>query len=266
MARRVLSNDFYVYVYIDPRNFEEFYIGKGKGARKDSHLSDVSDSTKARRIRAIRKDGLNPIVRVIARNLSEYDAFLVEKTLLWKLGDRLSNVASGHYAKKFRPHNKLHRDLPGFDYEPGLYYYNVGEDPTSRNWDDFRTIGFISASNRGRWLAAILRFKPGDVVAAYLKGRGFVGVGTVTDHAKPISDVIIKRKWLLDYRLHGKQIHSEYVAPVKWAATVTRDQAKWKPKAGLFTTQLVRASLDNQPKTKAFLEAMFNVSIDGLLK
>ena len=28
-------NSYYVYVYIDPRNFEEFYFGKGKGSRKE---------------------------------------------------------------------------------------------------------------------------------------------------------------------------------------------------------------------------------------
>ena len=42
-------SDYYVYVYIDPRNYEEFYYGKGKGSRKDAHLSDSSDSEKARR-------------------------------------------------------------------------------------------------------------------------------------------------------------------------------------------------------------------------
>ena len=37
-------NKFYVYVYIDPRNLEEFYFGKGQGSRKNAHLSDTSDS------------------------------------------------------------------------------------------------------------------------------------------------------------------------------------------------------------------------------
>lgn len=32
------ASDYYVYVYIDPRNYEEFYYGKGKGNRKDAHL------------------------------------------------------------------------------------------------------------------------------------------------------------------------------------------------------------------------------------
>ena len=32
-----MNDDYYVYVYIDPRNHEEFYYGKGVGSRKDAH-------------------------------------------------------------------------------------------------------------------------------------------------------------------------------------------------------------------------------------
>ena len=88
-----MTEDYYVYVYIDPRNFEEFYFGKGKGNRKYAHLSDEADSKKTRKILEIRKEGLEPIIRVIAANLSEYDALLIEKTLLWKLGRTLTNKA-----------------------------------------------------------------------------------------------------------------------------------------------------------------------------
>ena len=102
------TDAYYVYVYMDPRNYEEFYFGKGKGSRKDAHLSDSSDSEKTKRIAAIHKAGLEPIIRVIARNLSEHDALLVEKTLLWKLGRGLTNVSSGHYSENFRPHNTIH--------------------------------------------------------------------------------------------------------------------------------------------------------------
>ena len=70
-------NDYYVYVYIDPRNFEEFYYGKGRGSRKNAHLEDESDTQKAKRIAAIKKDGLEPIIRVIARGLTEQEALLV---------------------------------------------------------------------------------------------------------------------------------------------------------------------------------------------
>ena len=59
--------DFYAYVYVDPRNFEEFYYGKGYGGRKESHLKDVSTSEKAGRIATIRKEGQEPTIRVIAK-------------------------------------------------------------------------------------------------------------------------------------------------------------------------------------------------------
>src|SRR5438128_10825099 len=136
--------DYYVYVYIDPRSYEEFYYGKGVGSRKDAHLDDDSDSEKAKRIADIQREGLSPIVRVIARGLSETEALLVEKTLLWKLGRWTTNVATGHFADRFRPHNSLHRELSGFDFRNGLYYYNVGEG-SHRNWVDYGEFGIISA-------------------------------------------------------------------------------------------------------------------------
>src|SRR5450759_5022128 len=147
---RTISNmtaelrDFYVYVYVDPRNYEEFYYGKGKGARRIAHLSDETDSEKVARINAIRKEGLDPIVRTIAAGLTEQEALLIETTLIWKLGKNLTNLASGHFVSLFRPHNTLHKELPSFDFQNGIYLVNVGEGPT-RNWDDCLRLGFLAA-------------------------------------------------------------------------------------------------------------------------
>ena len=44
----------YVYVYIDPRNGEPFYIGKGQGNLLFSHLDDQSDTDKVVRISEIK--------------------------------------------------------------------------------------------------------------------------------------------------------------------------------------------------------------------
>jgi uncharacterized protein len=260
--------DYYVYVYIDPRNYEEFYFGKGRGSRKDAHLWDNSDSEKTRRIAAIQKMGLQPIIRVIARDLSEHDALLVEKTLLWKLGRQLTNVSSGHYSDNFRPHHTLHSLLSGFDYRCGLYYYNVGEGP-HRNWDDYLRFGFISAGQGLRWRDAMLGFNEGDLVAAYLKGRGFVGIGQLTSRAKPIQQVAMGGKPLLNFDLRCQNMADniastdlcEYVATVNWIKTVDRANAKWKSKAGIYSTTHVRASLDGQPATVAFLEEAFGVNM-----
>ena len=265
-------NDYYVYVYIDPRNFEEFYYGKGKGSRKDAHLFQESDTEKSRRITLIRKEGLTPIIRVIARGLTEHDALLIEKTLLWKLGRQLTNIASGHYATNFRPHDTLHLELSGFDYARGIYYYNVGEGP-SRNWDDYTKYGFISAGKGTRFRDAMLNFQAGDVVVAYLKNRGFVGIAKITERAKPVRDVVIDGKPLLSCKLVcaglGKHADSddlsEYVAQVKWVRSVGRAEGKWKSKAGLYTTTHVRASLDGQPATIEFVERAFGVDLRKLV-
>ena len=267
-----LMNDYYVYVYIDPRSYAEFYFGKGRGSRKDAHLSEISDSDKSKQIKAIQKEGLEPIVRVIAQGLSEHDALLVEKTLLWKLGKQLTNISSGHYSSNFRPHDSLHKKLSGFDYQNGFYYFNVGEGET-RCWDDCRDFGFISAGQGVQWRDQMLNFEVGDVIAAYLKGRGYVGIGRITSAAKPVREVSADGESLLSQRLQCPELAtnssnnelSEYVAIVDWLTSVEAQHGKWKSKSGLYTTPLIRASLDKQPVTVAFLEASFNLSIPELL-
>ncbi len=232
----------------------------------------ASDSEKSRRITAIRKEGLEPVVRVVARNLTEHDALLVEKTLLWRLGRQLTNISSGHYADNFRPHNSMHKLLTGFDYRCGLYNYNTGEGP-HRSWDDYQKFGFISAGQGIRWRDAMLGFNEGDVIAAYLKGHGFVGVGLLTSQAKPIRDVVLNGKALLSHGLSCKGMADnidsnelcEYIALVKWIKVVDRSEAKWKSRSGIFTTQHVRASLDGQPNTVAFIDDAFSVDLKKLI-
>jgi len=265
-------SDYYVYVYIDPRNFEEFYYGKGCGSRKDAHLFEESDSAKSRRIQEIKKEGLTPIIRVIARGLTEAEALLVEKTLLWKLGKLTTNIATGHFADKFRPHSTLHKDLSGFDYQNGIYYYNVGEGE-HRNWDDYIRFGCISAGQGRRWRDAILGFNPGDIFVAYLKGHGFVGVGRIKTKAAMVRDVLIDGQPFLSLSLLCPLMgdnstdpeRSEYVCLVDWITAVPRGEAKWRSAPKLYTTTHVRASLDGQPETVKFLEAEFGVNLRDLI-
>lgn len=264
-------NDYYVYVYIDPRNHEEFYYGKGKDNRKENHLTDDDDSEKVERISMIRAQGLQPIIRVIARGLREDQALLIEKTLLWKLGKNLTNQATGSYSDNFRPHDKLHLKLSGFDYMEGLYYFNVGEGP-HRTWNDCRRLGFISAGQGVRWRDAICAFRVGDVIAAYLKNHGFVGIGRITKEALPVRCVTIQDKPILNHPLECTNMSDnidsddlcEYVALVEWLRAVDASKAKWKAKAGIYTTPLVRASLENQRETIGFLESEFQILLQTI--
>jgi hypothetical protein len=177
-----MSDRYYVYVYIDPRNLEEFYYGKGKGSRSQAHLQDTGDSVKVARIKAIQQEGLEPIIRIIARGLTSAEALMVETTLIWKLGRTLTNVASGQYVEKFRPPDTFHKRLARFDFENGIYYVNVGEGET-RNWDDCLRFGFLAAGGKPKWSDPLRGLEEGDVVVAYLKGAGYVGVGLVRSPA-----------------------------------------------------------------------------------
>lgn len=104
-------SQYYVYVYIDPRNFEKFHFGKSKGSRKEEHLFEESESSKVKRIKQIKDGSLTPIIRVIAKDLSEEEALLIEKTLLRKLGSTTIDVSTGHFPNNFRPRNTLHLEL-----------------------------------------------------------------------------------------------------------------------------------------------------------
>lgn len=182
-----MSERYYVYVYIDPRNFEEFYYGKGIGSRSHAHLSDDGDSEKVARIKAIKAEGLDPMIRIIARGLTSEEALMVETTLIWKLGRNLTNIASGHYVSRFRPRDSFHKRLAHFDFRNGIYYLNVGEGP-NRNWEDCRKHGFLAAGGGPQWRDQILGLEQGDIVVAYVTSHGYVGVGRVTTQAVPFRD------------------------------------------------------------------------------
>jgi hypothetical protein len=266
------TGKYYVYVYIDPRNFEEFYYGKGVGYRKNAHLADAAATEKAGRVREIKAAGLEPIIKVLARNLSESDAFLIEKTLIWKLGRSLTNISTGHFADKFRPHNTIHLDLQGFDYEHGLYYVNVGQGP-HRTWDDCRRFGFLSAGQGKKWSDQIRTLNVNDIVVPYLRTKGYVGIGRVVERARRAHEFKaagksgLKRSGLKEPGLFENydNENAEYLVRVEWIKQVAAVDAKWKKRSKLFTTQLVKASLERQPKTIEFLERSFGVLFKELM-
>lgn len=91
---------YYVYLYVDPTNDEVFYIGKGKGNRVFSHLEDAAGTEKVRRIKQIRKLGLEPRLEILKYGLSEAQALLVEATAIDLLDIRkLANLSRGHGSK-----------------------------------------------------------------------------------------------------------------------------------------------------------------------
>ena len=107
------ENEYYVYVYLDPRKqgyyqygstsfeYEPFYVGKGKGARKSQHLFEASLSRgsagpKVAKIRKLVSLGLEPIVVTPFENLSESVAYAKEDEMITLIGSPfIDNIEDG---------------------------------------------------------------------------------------------------------------------------------------------------------------------------
>jgi hypothetical protein len=101
-------NNFYVYKLIDPRDGSEFYIGKGKGNRMYIHERSIRTWKNCpmkkynphlyHKISQILKEGFRVVHEKIAFDLSEEEAFALEKTTIEALRENnvnLCNILSG---------------------------------------------------------------------------------------------------------------------------------------------------------------------------
>ena len=90
--------EHYVYIYVDPRTDKIFYVGKGKGRRCLSHLSNNKDSERTLKIAEIRKAGLEPRIEILAHGFPTEDLALRVETaaidLLWE-SKELTNAVRG---------------------------------------------------------------------------------------------------------------------------------------------------------------------------
>jgi hypothetical protein len=281
------AKNYYVYCYIDPQTGKEFYYGKGKGYRKLAHLRLArfrahGKSETAKKIERIQATGKKPIIRVIAAGLTQDQALLVEAALIWKLGEDLTNKISGHYTANFRPQNTLDKELEGFDFSHRSHFFNVGEHfdkGANRNWEDCYKHGFVSTGFYPKYREQARQLRKGDVILAYYKGskgHGYVGIGKVKAEAVPACEFRIGNKSLKQLKKMGllratNMCHHydnpdkcEYVTRVKWRVRKKREKALWKKR--LFYARSIRASLQDQPKTRHYIESKWHVKFAELLE
>lgn len=96
----------YVYALVDPRDNMIFYVGKASGNnRAYDHLnSEFEETSKHRRIKAIREAGAEPIVEILRYGLETKEAcFEVEAAIIDTLGlENLTNRVRGHGVERGR--------------------------------------------------------------------------------------------------------------------------------------------------------------------
>ena len=91
------SLNYYVYLYIDPRNDSIFYVGQGKGGRALTHLKDRSQSDKVTKLDELSKLGLEPRIEILRYGLSQEQALHIEAAAIELLGiSELTNQVLGH--------------------------------------------------------------------------------------------------------------------------------------------------------------------------
>jgi hypothetical protein len=274
--------EYYVYVYIDPRNNEEFYYGKGKGSRKEAHLEDKTTSRKAMRIQEIKSAGFEPIIRVIAKNLTEEQAFLVEKTLIWKFEKTLLNEATGHFSEEFRPQDTLHLELAGFDFQNGLYYVNFSEGRNkARHWEDCRKYGFIVAGGGQKYSEPLKKLNIGDIIVVYMGGLEYLGIGRVKEKAVIVNDFLYNGLSLREFidmdkpnifdNFNNDVENAQWLVKVEWIKTISEEDAKKRKNRRknidnikiYFSRQMITTL--NDTTTLEFLEDKFGVKFRELL-
>ena len=151
----------------------------------------------------------------------------------------------------------------------GFWFVNVGEGP-HRNWDDNVHYGFIGAGQGVKYSKPLQKLTPESKVLAYMKGRGYVGYGEVIGRAMPIVEYIPEGedKPLFELPLAAPHASNnaedpklcEWVVPVKWIKTYSRDEAKTYP--GIFANQNIVCKLQDG-QTLDFLKREFGIDEDN---
>lgn len=175
-----------------------------------------------------------------------------------------------------------------------IRFVNVGEDPPRpkpnwvgrRQWNACVEYNFVSAGQELIYNQPLLNLQVDDVIAAFITGRGYVGIGIVQEPAIDIKDFYFKDKKLADLNIDKGYINgtltdnktvdgldylrktifcnadnpkTEYAVKINWLKSVDRKDAFWKKKFGLFANPSIQSNLKEQTITINFLQECFGV-------
>lgn len=169
---------FYVYLLIDPRNNEVFYVGKGSGNRVFAHqakaIKDTGNhSEELDRIREILAAGKQVDVRIAVHGVDEKTAFTVETVLIDLFNapfmNFLTNRQRGHGSSVYGGCKTLDEIVEQYSLgelkeAPGdkLIFINI-----SRSHNEDKS---IYDAVRGNWTMQMSRAKQANYVLAVYEG------------------------------------------------------------------------------------------------
>ncbi len=134
------------------------------------------------------------------------------------------------------PVEQRHEKKPAASWN-GEYYVSFGGNP-NRDWEEARRYGFISGGG-GSWFSNTLgMLEAGDRVWVNVPGKGYVGVGEVTEPVVPIEEFLVddgkgERVPITDLETSASNLlkkaddeeRAEYMVRVRWIKTVPLEEA-----------------------------------------
>lgn len=210
---------YYVYLYVDPRDQQIFYVGKGNGSRVLAHLDEESESKKCARIAAIRHDGGEPQLEILSHGLrDEETAFRVEAAVIdvLRLG-ALTNQVRGW--KSVQNGRMLLRQLIGYYAAPRvtvevpallirvnrLYRHEMGQDELYEVTRGIWRLG----ERRNRATHAFAVFE--GVVREVFEVESWHPSGTTPYRFRDASMFLGRGRWEFVGRVAAESIRSQYV-------------------------------------------------------
>lgn len=160
LERILLGGHYYVYVLLEPDTEKVFYVGKGCHDRALAHFiigvtgneviesQEQQEPEKVRKIEELINRGYkrNDIVRIVAKQIDEETAFVIESFLIEHVYglNELSNLVHGKYPNRYRnigdwnylngfdlPFDGVIRDDVNYSYDNCQYYVYVIRNPAT---------------------------------------------------------------------------------------------------------------------------------------
>lgn len=209
----------YVYLLVDPRSGQIFYVGKGVGDRFAHHLTDTMESRKTKIIGELKAEGLEPTIDVLAHQLpDEKTALLIEAAAIDVLG--LANLAN-----EVRGWNSVQFGRMNLSQLRSLYEApaaNIIDDVVllriSQLYQHDMTAPQLYEATRGVWIVSSRRNKARfacavfeSIVREVYAIERWQPANTTPYATRPLADVAIPSRWEFVGSIAPPEIRARYI-------------------------------------------------------